>query len=334
MIELFHGSLGGVLPTYSDSGPGNKTLLFGNEQLGYFGEVTESELISRQELSSLTGFAPILPNAAATGKIWLKFFFKGKIIYIAKMPFASGSSWNDFYNAGLVYGTNDNGKYPSATPTNQYNPITKKEGERTWTLIPRLPIGADTDPAPYNATLGIAMGNTQASEMTMLMSRVWNGSAAGITEKWARFLNTDLTLSNQWYTAIQETMSNNSANVGIVGPSDSLDNRAIIAKTAVVHYRPVLELIDATKKPIIPMPILTITSPEPREIYLLDYKLPANDIDVNYGVTGMMGVSQVSKDLSVTYSIDSSSPVQAVPGESNANTSTWGAFTISGEYVV
>jgi hypothetical protein len=74
------------------------------------------------------------------------------------MPLASGVPWNDVYNAGLVYGTNDNGKYPSSTPTNQFNPVTKKEGERIWTFIPRLPTGADIDPAPYNASLIIASG--------------------------------------------------------------------------------------------------------------------------------------------------------------------------------
>lgn len=332
MLELFHGSLGEQLPIYPDSGPGNKALLFGNEQLGYFGEVTESELFSRQTLAKLTGFYPVTPNTAATGKIWLKFFFNNKIIYIAKMPLGNGVTWNDVYNAGLVYGTNDNGKYPSSTPTNQFNLVSKKEGERIWTLIPRLPTGVDTDPAPYNATLGIAMTYTQASEMTALMSRVWDGLTGSITEKWARFSNADLTLSNQWATLIQETMSNNSANVGIVGNADTPYYRAIIPKGSAAHYRPVLELIDAAQKAIAPGSILVDSTGLADQIFMLDVRDYSEAVGLNLGVKMVHVVNQVSKDIDVTYSIDPSTVLAAKPLITNES-SDWMSFTISGEYI-
>jgi hypothetical protein len=248
------------------------------------------------------------------------------------MPLGSSVTWNDVYNAGLVYGTNDNGKYPSSTPTNQFNLVSKKEGERIWTLIPRLPTGADTDPAPYNASLGIPMGNTEASEMTALMSRVWNGLTGAITEKWARFLNADLTLSNQWYTLIQETMSNNSANVGIVGSADSLYSRGIISKTSGGHYRPVLELIDATQKAIAPGSILVDSTGLADQIFMLDVRDYSDTVGLNLGVKMVHVANQISKDIDVTYSIDPATALAVKPLSVNESTD-WMSFTISGEYI-
>jgi hypothetical protein len=335
MLELLQWGLNPLGKEYPDSGPGSKWLLYGDEQLGYFGEINETELFSRQELAGVTFFAPSSINPAASGRIWLKFYFKNKIIYIAKMPFYTSTTWSDLYAAGLVYGTNDNGKYPypAGTPVNQFNPVVKVEQGRRWTLIPRLPTGSDLDPAPYNATLTLSMSDTQQSEMTALFSRVWNGGNTGaITEKWDRFLNADLTFNNVWLTLCKESFSNNNAAAVIAGSGVYLYDRSLVVKNVVAHYRPVLELIDASKVPISPMPILTFTSPDPREIYLLDYRIPSNDPIVNYGVTNISAGNQASKDLAVTYSIDSSSPVPAIPGESNPGSSTWSAFTITGEY--
>lgn len=53
MIELMQGSSGGIRPSYPNSGPGIKTLQYGDEQLGYFGEVTGAELFTANEFISL-----------------------------------------------------------------------------------------------------------------------------------------------------------------------------------------------------------------------------------------------------------------------------------------
>ena len=123
MIEALLSSGQKEGASYPNSGPGIKTLAFGDETLGYFGEVSQEELVSvfdlRQQLSFWEG-------EESTGAIaWIKMFLDGTVIYFPKYPTVYNVGWNALYNAGLVYGTDDNGLYPSGSPTNQFRVVSK-----------------------------------------------------------------------------------------------------------------------------------------------------------------------------------------------------------------
>lgn len=84
---------------HPDSGPGNPFYV-GDENVGYFGEVAQSELITMQEFKDMF---PALSLTASQLSPYLKFLYYGKILFIKKLPGAQ-ISWFDLYQAGLIYG--------------------------------------------------------------------------------------------------------------------------------------------------------------------------------------------------------------------------------------
>lgn len=83
-------------------GVGPRTLIGGNMEAGFFGEVQTSELISGAALADLIG----LTNGTSqfSREPWLKFAYKGRIQYVAKKPFRHSVSWYDINAADAVYG--------------------------------------------------------------------------------------------------------------------------------------------------------------------------------------------------------------------------------------
>lgn len=152
MLEQLLSSGLGVQNYYPDSGPGNKTLLKGDLQAGYFGIIPASQMFAVGQLALNLGL-----NATGTttssGASWFKFAYKGKFIFIACMQDRVNLTWNDLYNAGAVYGTKDNGTYPVGAGVYQYRPQRVVEGARSWFLVPRLPRVAAADPANLSAPI-------------------------------------------------------------------------------------------------------------------------------------------------------------------------------------
>lgn len=135
-----------------NSGPGPSSLKAGDINEGYFGITTLSDLFTPDQVALAGPMTKGTPNAAANTDQngWLKFIKAGKIFYIAKRAFRTTDiAWSDIYAAGLAYGTNDNGKYPVGTPTNQRRTLTKVGNDgKTYTFIVRLPQVANLDPSP------------------------------------------------------------------------------------------------------------------------------------------------------------------------------------------
>lgn len=132
------------------TGPGPQVLLKGDRELGYFGEVPDKDLITKNDLRLIVN----LPgNAPATGSspkdnIWFKFAYKGKILYIAGTPILLNLSWNSIYNKGLVFGVHGPGDPGIANPVDQYFTIKTKDEN----FIVRCPTITETldDPPPTN----------------------------------------------------------------------------------------------------------------------------------------------------------------------------------------
>lgn len=132
----FVSATGAVNPVF---GPGPQSLIGGNMTNGFFGELSSDELYTNQELDFLLGFTEGTPMADAG---FLKFARNNQIIYVQKRPMRHSISHDHIYSRGCVYGTNDNGLFPTVTPTNQYRPLYKNGFE----FIPRLLTGAASDP--------------------------------------------------------------------------------------------------------------------------------------------------------------------------------------------
>lgn len=227
---------------YPDSGPGTKWLKKGDTQAGWFGEVHSDDLFTGEQIM---GAANFWQGANATrpflsGVIWLKFFYKGKVLYVARSPFKSAVDWNSIYNAGLVYGTRDNGRYPVGAGVYQYIQMTKKEGERTWGLKPRLLTGVITDPSADSTPEELAGG-----EWAQLVGRVVGLANGLVPDKWDTLGGLGWVGNTAYSTLTQETSAGYQANCIVRGGSMSLVAYVTTTKTSTSYYwRPVLELLD------------------------------------------------------------------------------------------
>lgn len=123
---------------YPQTGPGPQDLLRGDWWNGYFGTLTPEEFfLNAAELNGLMGQSFTNQNIA----LWHKFVYKGKILFIPDTPTATGYTYNQMYSYGLVWGTNDTGKFtPSGqSARNQYRTV-KKNG---YEYVVRLPQWSD-----------------------------------------------------------------------------------------------------------------------------------------------------------------------------------------------
>lgn len=90
--------------------PGLRTLVAGDKNAGFLGFVKSSELI--------TGSALALAIGLSSGTVindttpWIKYIWKGKICFTPLKPLRHSTVWEAIYNAGAVYGTDDNGILP------------------------------------------------------------------------------------------------------------------------------------------------------------------------------------------------------------------------------
>lgn len=92
-------------PPYDDviGGPGNRVLLKGNMQAGFFGEVPASEFITGDELSKMVGMTAGIGQYS--DEPWLKFAYMGKVELAAKKPFRYGISYDQINAVGCVDGS-------------------------------------------------------------------------------------------------------------------------------------------------------------------------------------------------------------------------------------
>lgn len=100
----------GWQPYYDKDGhPGPKYLIAGNKDCGFFGEVTVEELFgSGKDASELITTVGITEGTAQNlTENWLKFAWKGKILFYPKKSIRRSTSWDHIYEKGCVYGTGD-----------------------------------------------------------------------------------------------------------------------------------------------------------------------------------------------------------------------------------
>lgn len=104
---------------YPNSGPGTKELRIGDEQLGYFGTVTGVLMPTNGDIINgvMAGSGITPPAVGSTVRDWMKFYYKGKVIFIPKSNM-SGTTWDNLYKSGSMYSQDD--------PNYKVNPGTDK----------------------------------------------------------------------------------------------------------------------------------------------------------------------------------------------------------------
>lgn len=242
----------GITPKWFGHGPVN--LVAGDMWAGYFGEVSGTDLFLGDDLAVTLGVdGGTLQNSDAG---WLKFAWRGQIIYIAKKSFMHSVSWDHLYARGIVYGTDDNGLYPRGTPTNQYTTVSKDN----FDYVVQLTTGAASDPIDttnraetWSGTLGLGAGSMWNDLMYRVHADIpavpsgldYDGGAQ-VGDNWATFSNADLNIGTGDGRAMwcQETASESTSTRLVRGYyrlSNFTRNTASNANTA-YGWRPCLVL--------------------------------------------------------------------------------------------
>ncbi len=186
-----------------ESGPGTQVLKSGSQDIGYFGEVAETELFTPGEISALFPELPQTP-LGATSVFWLKFSYKGKYLFMPKKGFLGLLTYSDLYKAGLVYGTDNDGAFPLGAGANQIR-VVEKDGYRFKVRM----IRADTvDPTTALTWSQSSINDTvvRSSEYTDLLYKLFNGAITNYPEKWENFTLSDLISAGQSYEPVMETV--------------------------------------------------------------------------------------------------------------------------------
>ena len=229
---------------FPDSGPGNKYLLVGSLTEGYFGTVTDAELIRTDTLLFKLNTAAgqnFGSSTAASGGLWYKFAKDNQIYYLAGSQ-ASVLKWSELYKLGAVYelGTPNEQQHPDdGVFISQDALVNVKDKERAWYLSPCLPILSKTDPwnyLPANATPDLTGDVSRLfvkiSRNTPYGTSEWE--TAALTAVSALFRNTDS--ADLTKTPVST----------LYGTSQSLAVKA----TTGVWWVPVLQLVDIESNPV------------------------------------------------------------------------------------
>lgn len=224
--------------------PGPQTMIASyNANYGFYGEVPVSQFVDGIELATMVGFSA--GDAVNTAEPWLKFNYNNRTVYIAKKHHRINLSWEQLYQAGLVYGVNNNGITPVGTATNQLTTF-QFNG---FTFKVRLMRGAYLDPADYFDTANDPSA-THWSEWNRLMYTVsaYNPSSQEFPN-WAEYTNAELEVDTV-RTICQETRGNNTdyritrgGGSFQVGRAEQLLNPTTSIGSG-YGWRPVIELVE------------------------------------------------------------------------------------------
>lgn len=242
-MMLMGGGSQGVM--YPDSGPGVKYLKYGDPTVGFFGEVPDNLLFTIPELRDQLDFWSGLDTNPNTN-MWLKIYLDNKVLYIPKRAVTTEVTWDQLYNAGLIYGTNDNGPYTTPTPTNQYRIVAAPDKRllKVRALTTNTPPLALPNTTLWNhaATAGSEWGRIVAALMTDI------GTLPATTPRFRRYVAADQVMVPSGL-AIGQTPQ------GGAGYSVNASNTAVLGQvtTAPNQWLPVLELLPTDTSIILPM---------------------------------------------------------------------------------
>lgn len=210
------------------TGPGSQTMLVGDYDRGYYGEVPFPDFITPDEVCVQMGITTPFTHAAFS---WLKFAHQGKILFIPQNSVII-QTWNALYAAGLIFGVEGPGSIGTSTttPVDQNKRIVIDGDEFIVRTMKGLPDGMEYGTPPvapplseYQSTI-FGVANVFTSEKT------WGNHAS---------LATTPIISSTELLAEQTT--ENGANVNTRANTTT---PSTTTKTSTsMRWRPVLELV-------------------------------------------------------------------------------------------
>lgn len=219
-------------------GHGGNSVIRGDWDCGYMGDVSADELFTTSALSSACGIS--YGNIVNPNPTWRKFIHGGKLKFIPNAVLRNGTfTWSGFYNLGMVYGTDDNGAYSSLTPVTQ-NKRVVKDG---FTYKVRLIRSYKDDPTLPSYTINKT--NNGGSELAEILGRIITDSFISgnnrLTDK-PKLLSATSTI----FFANQNSFIALAGISGTVSPTlanGSYQAMSLVANTP-IGWLPVLELVD------------------------------------------------------------------------------------------
>ncbi|ARV77302.1 putative virion structural protein [Pseudomonas phage Noxifer] len=214
------------------TGPGPQTLLRGDYKAGFFGEVPLDDIIGVDDFKTFYGLTWGLASVRPTA--WLKFVVDGKILFWPDNGgFFVNISATQIYQAGLMYGTNDDTLYwptlKSGSGTiNQVRPYTK--GDHVF--VPRMPIARVDRRDTSNLTLA-------GGELDIAFGMAYTNRTNLATYPGAM---SDYLHNTGMYFFTQDCYTGNLGLLRGAGQFDSASGSGLTGSNGSYSYRPVLEL--------------------------------------------------------------------------------------------
>lgn len=120
--KIFSSNIQGYANAYS--GPGPQDIIAGDMDAGYYGMVKTPDFVTWDDFLAWSKITVSSKNTSGLND-WMKFSFKGKVLFIARQPLGM-SNWNNLYNNGLVFGVDGPGprENNAVTAVNQLKIIT------------------------------------------------------------------------------------------------------------------------------------------------------------------------------------------------------------------
>jgi hypothetical protein len=227
-----------VLAYMPYTGPGPQALLRGDWNFGYFGKMPMSDLFSTQECKNFVGtiVAGNTENTAADLG-WLKFVYKGKILFIASQALYSNINWELLYRAGVIYGNFPSADWaPYAKTTFGTIAQAKTVNKGDHQLIMRVP----TSRAVMSSTSAVAADQI-GGEYDLILPYAFQirsfPEALGIK-------SVDDLINGSWITFSTDLQNNVCINRGSGTNPDALNVSLTTAATHPSHgWRPLFELV-------------------------------------------------------------------------------------------
>jgi len=301
VIELLAGGGAKGKTYFPDSGPGEKTLVYGNEELGYFGTLTVDEFMDYSELRRQLKF--FLGNAQnSINNEWVKAIYNKKVIFFPRKYIASSIGWNMLYDNGLIHGVDNNGAFQSVNgPVNQQRLVSAKGS----TFRVRVFASDKSDPTALSGSFNWGNPTTQPqidinlSELGCMVNSLRSSAPINYPgPKWKVLDAGDL--FNGVTGVAKQTVGSN--NLNFLAASSSIGVSPYTKATNSYAWLPVLELVPSTE--VIIQPAVDVES---RNALILE-PVVITEVIQNVGLRAIRNPSVVSvgpepvHSVSVTYS--------------------------------
>lgn len=228
---------------YPDSGPGNKYLNEGTEDLGFFAKVPTTLMISEPDLRAQVGYQ----GGTSTGLIteWVKMFVNGKVIFFPNKPMASGVSWDSLYNAGIAQGVDGPGVPGNLLPKNQLKYVLIGSDVFKIRLFSVDPM----NPTDWTGTVSLPQGRSALGEWCKVVCSICQPAASGwVGPNWKVYFRGDFDIG------VTTTWSMNTA-PGTIGERHAFTSTQLRTQYQNVgsNWLPVLELVPVNERPLFPI---------------------------------------------------------------------------------